>query len=55
MKVMAKKIIEPEEKVVVNLVLTENEVKRLAAGDVVSGEEEYIFVQIVGYGDEVAP
>lgn len=52
MKITMKIMTEPEQKVIVNLVLTENEVKRLVAGDVVSGEEEAVFVQIVGYGDE---
>ncbi len=52
MKIMAKLMTEPEQKVVINLVLTEKEVKRLIAGDVVSGEEEAVFVQIVGYGEE---
>ena len=55
MKILAKRIVEPEEKVVINLVLTENEIKRLVAGDVVSGEEEDVFVQIVGYGDDLVP
>jgi len=52
MKILAKRIVEPEDRVAINLVLTENEVKRLVAGDVVSGEAEDIFVQIVGYGEE---
>ena len=52
MKIRAKLQTEPEQRIIVNLVLTEKEVERLKVGDVVSGEEEAVFIQIVGYGEK---
>ena len=52
MKIMTKLQTEPEQRIIVNLVLTGKEIERLKVGDVVSGEEEAVFIQIVGYGEE---
>ena len=52
MKIRVKLQTEPEQRIIVNLVLTEKEVERLKVGDVISGEEEAVFIQIVGYGEE---
>ena len=39
-------------KIFVNLVLTKEEVERLIAGKVITGEEPLLAIQIVGYGEE---
>ncbi len=54
MKIRVKLQTEPEQRIIVNLVLTEKEVERLKVGDVINGEEEAVFIQIVSYGEEKA-
>lgn len=39
-------------KIFVNIILTEEEVKRLISGKVINGEEPMLSIQIVGYGEE---
>ena len=51
MKVMSR--VDPEtSRTYINIVLTEDEVKRLVDGKVVSVEDPHLVVQIVGYGQE---
>ena len=39
-------------KIFVNIILTEEEALRIIDGKVVSGEEQYLAIRIVGYGEE---
>ena len=43
---------ETTDKIIVNIILTEAEVKKLIAGGVVNGDEPQLAIQIVGYGEE---
>lgn len=43
---------ETTDKIIVNIILTESEVKKLIAGGVVNGDEPQLAIQIVGYGEE---
>lgn len=40
-------------KIFANIILTKEEVEKLIAGGVVSGQEPQLAIQIVGYGDEI--
>lgn len=51
MKIMSRREIESNQ-LFVNIVLTEEEVKKLIDGKVVSDAKPEIAIQIVGYGDE---
>jgi len=52
MKIMSRQDITTG-KIFANLVLTKEEVERLIDGKVIAGEEPLLFIQIVGYGEEV--
>ncbi len=51
MKIMSRQEIATG-KIFVSLVLTKEEVERLIAGGVITGEEPLLAIQIVGFGDE---
>lgn len=49
---MIRRHAEAENKVVVGVILTKDEVENLVSGDVVTGKGEGIFIQVVGYGEK---